>query len=738
MTTSVKHIPLAMRRFTQRFELPHYKIQRADIDLTSETLKSLSQKVKDKYEIEEIIAQGGMKTIIRLRDKDTSRNVAMAMLTNADADLVSQGRFVREARITANLEHPNIIPIHEIGVDVNTPYFIMKLIEGETLLDIIEKMRANDPKYIERYTLTRLLRIYRQVVNAMIFAHARGVIHLDLSPGNILVGKFSEVLVLDWGLAQVVEQIDDEQLSNTLSLDIRERLSNTPNVAIEEGIAQGTPGYMSPEQASGVRASVDYRSDIYALGAILYTILTLRNAIKGVSIHEMLNATIEGRFIEPRKRIKKHVPNSLNALVMKAMKTDPLKRYQSITEIKDELDAYLEGRATQAENASFIRHALLFCKRHVYAVTFATLLLFTLFGYASYTLMSDYMGLFHWGTPTYKINLSSQLHSASAQLTFTNEKNDLVKEPFVFDAKGYIIPPKCFIWLPQRLPYFDSRCHFTVYASQFDFDIMYGAVNEPLTDSEHTPQGMIISFRENKIQLSYLGKSGAMTPFAQRKINFTDKKQQEYTVSIQSINGTMRIYINNILYLQFDNPFPPTQKKPSVAIRAGNVPITLHSVIIREVKVDDNLGIFVIPEMLTTRNKLEAAVDYYIHIANHTENQARAEHALLRVLAITSFRSRDTEEAQAFLKKLYKMIETDRFVALRGFYHMTQGDLLWKESKYTETLQVLNLLPTSQMKSYMATQLLNYNFPAPESIKERLRQYINYSTKSLKEGLPHE
>jgi len=243
-------------------------------DITTSSSKklyeNLTPKPQKKYAFQQSIDQGGMKRILRVKDKDTSRDIAMAVLLSNNSSNEERNRFVKEAKITAMLEHPNIVPVHDIGVDAaGMPYFTMKLLEGETLSKIIKKLKLNDSKYKEKYNIKSLLWAFKRVCNAIYFAHSKGVIHLDITPENIQFGKFGEVLVLDWGLAKLIDDKEKDEQTIELHNHINKNLDATL-----DGVAKGTLGYMAPEQASGQNSKKDITTDIYALGAILYTLLT--------------------------------------------------------------------------------------------------------------------------------------------------------------------------------------------------------------------------------------------------------------------------------------------------------------------------------------------------------------------------------------------------------------------------------------------------------------------------------
>ncbi len=342
-----------------------------------ESLSIISVDKKDKYKIVKTLGRGGMKTVFKAKDEVTGRNVAMAVILDADRRKDDALRFIQEAKITANLEHPNIVPVHEIGVNsFGEPYFTMKLVGGEDLSFIIEKLSQKNREYRARFTLLDRLEIFRKICDAVDFAHSRGVIHLDLKPENILVGEFGEVLVLDWGLAKVLTPLS-RQASNHV-LDFSPPPDKFMSVADStiDGMAKGTPGYMSPEQAAGRNSIKDERTDIYTLGGILYSLLTFRKPIEGDDLEKVLVKTIRGRILPPRMKTPKiPIPKALEAVAMKAMAKKPANRYQSVTELKKDIDSFITGFATKAEGAGFFTHLFLLAKRRRATATIFILLL---------------------------------------------------------------------------------------------------------------------------------------------------------------------------------------------------------------------------------------------------------------------------------------------------------------------------------------------------------------------------
>ena len=300
---------------------------------------SLPQKPQDRYKFIRSIGFGGMKGVLLVHDSDTDRDVAMAMIPDfRDRPLRDLNRFVREAKITAKLEHPNIVPVHDIGVDGSgSPYFTMKYLHGETLAAILRKKHNKENT---DYSLDRLLQVLIRICNAVAFAHSKEICHLDLKPANIICGEYGEVQVIDWGLAAAGK--------NDFS----------------SGLLQGTPGYMSPEFIrSRGKVHPGPAADIYAIGAILYAMLTNEIPFRGQSQQEILRRQLEGRIAAPHIE-HSNVNHGLEAICMKALSVNPEERYQSVNEMRRDIVACIAGYPTKAENPSRLRKFMLYVKRH--------------------------------------------------------------------------------------------------------------------------------------------------------------------------------------------------------------------------------------------------------------------------------------------------------------------------------------------------------------------------------------
>ena len=319
---------------------------------------ALRRKTNRQYKFIRSIGFGGMKAVLLVYDVDTDREVAMAMMPDfRERSQEDLERFIGEARITARLEHPNIIPLYDMGLDEKgAPFFTMKYLRGESLAQYLNRVRKHDRDAEASYTTERILQIFIRVCNAIEFAHSRRVLHLDIKPNNVSLGDFGEVSVLDWGLAtELVSEPDGGR-------------------KLARGVYKGTPGFMSPEQIAGGR-DLDERADIYALGALLYAMLTANRLPEGRKPEDILDAALQDRIPLPSAVApEREIPAALESIVVKAMAFRPEDRYASVAELTADVTSFRDGFAPRAENASILRRAALFVNRNFVVTVLAAII----------------------------------------------------------------------------------------------------------------------------------------------------------------------------------------------------------------------------------------------------------------------------------------------------------------------------------------------------------------------------
>ncbi len=329
-----------------------------------------------RYGIKELVNQGGGKLVYKAEDLHSGREVALARMFDEDAEeLEKKEAFLREARLTAALQHPNIMPVYDVGLDENKiPFFTMKLVRNLTLSDILKKVRQN-PAYRKIYNRQFLLDVFVKICEAVAYAHSKGVLHLDLKPENILIGTFGDVLVADWGLGKVVcEPLKDSELASGQEFD-----SLIMSDITQYGVVKGTIGYMAPEQLDKQLGPKSKLTDIFSLGALLYAILTTKRPIEAESLQEYRRKLFSKKILPPSVCSKcANIPESLDAVCLKAMQIKPNNRYQQVTELIKDINAYQSGFATKAEEAGFFKALLLICKRHKYLMFFMLFLAMTI------------------------------------------------------------------------------------------------------------------------------------------------------------------------------------------------------------------------------------------------------------------------------------------------------------------------------------------------------------------------
>ena len=297
-----------------------------------------------RYELGGLLGEGGMGEVRLCTDRHVGRQVAMKLMRkDSPVGPEMRARFLHEARVQGQTEHPSIVPVYDIGTDeAGSLYFTMRRVEGKTLEDILAGLRNKIPSFEQAYSRHKLLTAFGSACLAVHFAHTRAVFHCDLKPANVMLGAFGEMYVLDWGLAT--------------------RASRHPDAAAAaedaRGTVSGTPGYMSPEQIRG--EAVDAASDVYALGALLYEILTLNPMHPGTNPRDLCMKTLQGDIERPSYRAPdRDIPPELEAICMKATMHGRTRRYASARDLYDDLERYLEGdrdlsmrRAMSREHAS--------------------------------------------------------------------------------------------------------------------------------------------------------------------------------------------------------------------------------------------------------------------------------------------------------------------------------------------------------------------------------------------------
>jgi serine/threonine-protein kinase len=275
------------------------------------------------------IGVGGSGSIRRVLDSKLQRRVAMKVLSARLArrqDHVE--RFVREAQIVAQLDHPNVPPIHDlVFASAGRPYFTMKLVEGETLHHVV---RGNPAQRGHPEALGPLLSVFLKICEAVSFAHSRGICHCDIKPENIMVGRFGEAYLMDWGIASMLEGADTRDLPAGLAAGKR-----------RPGI-RGTPAYMAPEQAAGQTDLIGEGTDVFGLGGVLYFIVTGNAPFKGRDTMESLRRARQGSITAP-ERLAPQAPPALHAIIRKALAVSPQARHRSVAELRNEVEALLHG-----------------------------------------------------------------------------------------------------------------------------------------------------------------------------------------------------------------------------------------------------------------------------------------------------------------------------------------------------------------------------------------------------------
>lgn len=313
-----------------------------------------SQPRSSRYKILKLHGRGGMGEIWLAEDEHIGRQVAFKCIRGDKEQALE--RFFAEAQVTGQLEHPGIVPVHELGQDQDgKPFYVMRMIHGRTLKDVIAECHAANKRgeADEELRWLRLLGIVISLCRTISFAHSRGVIHRDLKPDNVMVGQYGEAFVLDWGLCKLSGHPDPRATESTLPVRLSGGHGST---ATQDGEVVGSPLYMSPEMADGRIAEEDVRTDVYLLGATLYEVLTNRPPRGGSTQQEIVELARTSPPVPPRK-INPRVSPALEAICLKAMSYRSDDRYETAQEVADEIERYLAGEPVKAYPEPILRRS---------------------------------------------------------------------------------------------------------------------------------------------------------------------------------------------------------------------------------------------------------------------------------------------------------------------------------------------------------------------------------------------
>ena len=341
--------------------------------------------ISERYKVVGEIARGGMGAVLEVQDSDLDRRVAMKVLlrdtrrresdSGSPLDTGPVNRFIAEAQLTGWLEHPNIVPVHELGLDADgRVYFTMKRVKGRSLRQIMDKLRQGHAATHAEFPLGKLLTVLLKVCDAIDFAHAKGIIHRDLKPENIMVGQFGEVLVMDWGLAKQIDKSQVASSSPAATDTVRFKLEVALGAADEdsretrEGTISGTPAYMAPEQANGNVAELGQRTDTFCLGGILYEMLCLVPPYLAANITDALDQARNHELLAPRTKLDRVLkddklkrafgqrgiergrkfPRELVSVAMRAMHERRDRRYRTVADFKRDIENFMTAQPVSA------------------------------------------------------------------------------------------------------------------------------------------------------------------------------------------------------------------------------------------------------------------------------------------------------------------------------------------------------------------------------------------------------
>lgn len=365
----------------------------ADFSATADTVEPTPTNNDSRYEVLDELGRGGWGVVERAIDRQLKRPVAIKKIRGSLSPTTAvRDRFLHEAVVTSQLQHPGIVPVHELGEgESGDSYYVMKLLDGKPFRQLIRETHASLQQEIigdkhrkrrhGRRTSLRshqlcdavlpLLERFIDVCNAVAYAHQQGVLHRDLKPANVMIGRFGETIVVDWGLAKRVDDDshprDDSDIESDLDQATRwmgDSNEEDDSPRTSTGSVIGTPAYMPPEQALGDIDAMTTASDIYSLGVMLYEILVGHHPHQGRNVELVLQRVRTGEWTSA-KQTRAEVPRALSAICDAAMAFDPNDRYQTAETLADEIRRFIAGDAVLADHENWLDRASRWCRRNI-------------------------------------------------------------------------------------------------------------------------------------------------------------------------------------------------------------------------------------------------------------------------------------------------------------------------------------------------------------------------------------
>ena len=704
-----------------------------------------------KYRYIRTLGRGGMKVVLEVHDNDTMRNVAMALLPDISTrSQLELGQFLREARLTAGLEHPNIVPVHDIGMDSSgSPYFTMKLLRGRNLAVVLKKLAENDPEYMQLYKFDNLMRIYMRICNAIAFAHSKGVLHLDLKPENVQIGDYGEVLVLDWGLARKFSpnQTAGPKISTKTRVMKRLRFGNG------ESQVNGTPGYMAPEQIRGAQNACSPQTDIYSLGAILYAMITFQNPLKNGKVENMLQDTLSGNIQRPSQRVtEREIPYGIEAVVLKAMSLDPADRYPTVRALRDEVMNFIDGYATEAEKAGPLKKALLYMRRHARSLVTGTVIL----------LLTVLLAFFSWREAHRIISLWIPMLTANFQKPgFPMDSCSFLDENFketnqiwpLAESQGLCPQPRQ--WLVFRENFQENvRISFNLNYERDKMKMMeFALIPVPPPGKELSPDSPMVSCHligSPQWIAEILEFRHHTAPRIIASAPLTHLRNKEISVVIEHENGYITLTVDRKNVLKVPSFRLLGNGSLLVAFRADMPHSCIRNLEIARLAPPENATALLAGDTLLEERLYEQAIRRYLQVDDNRPGSKLAETALQKAY-LAAFKLDQPDLRSEFLLDIKKRLAA-RYPNF-NMSHLLTADACaaWRDRNYVLALQLL--YKTFEYDPYTrAVQFILElpHEPLPEEVQPILMKLIrrtrglvsldlsNYGLKSLKgiAGMP--
>ncbi len=678
-----------------------------------------------RYDFIQEISKKDNSFIYIVRDTHSKSRVVIKYLKLSENPIEQTTHFINEARIVAALEHPNIIPIHDIQMhpEDSPPYYTMKLVKGESLSTIINKLKLGDELYKKKYTRNTLLQIFLKVCDAISFTHSKNVLNLNIEPSNIKIGEFGEVYIVEWGRAKYYKKHNSDTTATN------QTLHNLMFHFSKDNQSKGVLGYIPLEQVQLSVDDLDIRTDIYSLGAILYFILTLEQPISGVKDTDIIEKMKQKDFLIPpcQRTPKLNIPPILSKIVMKAMSLSINQRYKSVRSMQNDVLNFLQNKETLVYPDNLYRKLSRISSRHKHIRNIIVLVVFFLVISFLYVHNQQQKILSTW-IPKLEVSMDS---ANEIKQYFSLEKN-LNEETFPIleenvDSSSFKMPSGKWLWIKKH--HFDDSLRIVIDFNWDDiskidgFEVCFNTKKIKTSKLSNLPSGYSIQIGgwKGRLNLISINRNDA-PPDMSNAVPCNISDTGSHKLIIERRDEIIDVFIDNKKILSEVDPLPfLSGEYGGIGLRSWSNSLNISNFKVYTRVLPIYSSPLVVGDAFYRIGMHKKAMKEYMDLsAGHYDSSIR-EMALRKLIIVTKKLKKMRLHGQLlseFQKEFPNSLFNDKIITQNIFNN-------WKEQKYNKVFKLFNNIDENLKKVLIARKILHEpHIPLPNDVGQKLLEIL--------------